>query len=122
MNPLLIRVREQAEARVAGLLETLQTGDRRRIGASLRQGLVRLALASDFALEELARQPILLSRLKPRASGAPAFDPDQVARAAIDGRLGELRRADSVLQIWRDVHGLDDAMQTCARATRVRSP
>lgn len=119
MNPVAAECLSKAEARVAGLLAGLAAADRRRLGAGVRRGLLRLALLSDFAIDELARQPSLLWRLKPRASQALAFDAGQAAQAAAEGRLGELRRADSVLQIWRDALGLDSAMQTCARATAV---
>jgi len=119
VSPLHRHVQNQAEARIATLLSGLDATDRKRVTASVRRGLLRLALVSDFALDELARQPALLPKLKPRASQALAFDAATAARAAVEGRLGELRRADSVLQVWRDVLGLDHAMQTCARATAV---
>jgi glutamate-ammonia-ligase adenylyltransferase len=109
----------QAEARIDQLLAALDAADRKRVTAGLRRGLVRLALISDFAIDELARQPALLQRLKPRTSQTLAFDAAAAVQAAADGRLGELRRADSVLQIWRDALGLDAVMQTCARATAV---
>ncbi|MCU0754355.1 MAG: bifunctional [glutamate--ammonia ligase]-adenylyl-L-tyrosine phosphorylase/[glutamate--ammonia-ligase] adenylyltransferase [Xanthomonadales bacterium] len=119
MNAVALQCHAQAEARVAAWLHGLDALDRKRVTASLRRGLHKLALVSDFAVDELARQPALLLRLRPRASQTLAFTAEDADRAAREGRLGELRRADSVLQIWRDVLGLDDAMRTCARATAV---
>ncbi len=113
------RCADQAEAQVTALLQRVDASDRRCVTASLRRSLHKLALVSDFAIDELGRQPWLLQRLKPRASQPLAFEANGALHAASEGRLGELRRADSVLQIWRDVLGLDTAMQTCARATAV---
>ncbi|HVQ32688.1 MAG TPA: bifunctional [glutamate--ammonia ligase]-adenylyl-L-tyrosine phosphorylase/[glutamate--ammonia-ligase] adenylyltransferase [Lysobacter sp.] len=76
-----------------------------------------VALASDFAIETLLRQPGLLDAL---ANGAaplplPVLTPDP--RADWPALLRRYRTAGSTRLIWRDVAGLDDVDATLAGST-----
>ena len=76
-----------------------------------------VALASDFAIETLLRQPGLLDAL---ANGAaplplPVLTPD--TRADWPALLRRYRAAGSTRLIWRDVAGLDDVDATLAGST-----
>ncbi|WP_202839277.1 bifunctional [glutamate--ammonia ligase]-adenylyl-L-tyrosine phosphorylase/[glutamate--ammonia-ligase] adenylyltransferase [Luteimonas saliphila] len=89
--------------------------------AGLRERLRRVAIASDFAIDTLARQPELLARLA-RDDGAqplspPALDPDQ--REHWPRLLRRFRAAESTRLVWRDVLGLDDVDATLAGTTRL---
>lgn len=81
----------------------------------------RLAEASDFAIDTLARQPALLDALAagPDAPMAPppALEPGQ--RDAWPALLRRYRAAESTRLIWRDVLGLDTVEQTLAGSTRL---
>jgi glutamate-ammonia-ligase adenylyltransferase len=88
---------------------------------ALQQRLRRLAVASDFAVETLLRQPGLRRELA--ATGdladlpAPVLAPDQ--RADWPARLRRYRSAGSTRLAWRDVLGLDDVDATLAGSTRL---
>jgi glutamate-ammonia-ligase adenylyltransferase len=80
----------------------------------------RLAVASDFAIEVLARQPQLLAAWQ-HDSAAATPEP----RLALDNReewmtlLRRYRLAESARLAWRDVLGLDDVAETLAGSTRL---
>ena len=66
--------------------------------------LSRLAIASDFAIDTLTRQPALLARLHDDPGTPiplPVLEPDQ--REAWPQRLRQFRHAESTRLIWRDV-------------------
>jgi glutamate-ammonia-ligase adenylyltransferase len=83
---------------------------------ALRQRLSRLAVASDFAIETLLRQPDLRAELA--ASGDLGPFPGPVLDAGQAGewpaRLRRYRTAGSTRLAWRDVLGLDDVDATLA--------
>ena len=88
---------------------------------ALQQRLRQLAVASDFAIETLLRQPDLRRALA--ATGdfpdlpAPALEPDQ--RADWPARLRRFRTAASARLAWRDVSGRDDVDATLVGSTRL---
>ena len=86
-------------------------------GAPPRAALERLALASDFAIDTLVRQPALLAALDGPPLPPPALAglPDAEAGAA----LRRWRRAASTRLVWRDVQGLDDVAQTLAGSSAI---
>jgi len=89
--------------------------------ASLRERLHRVAIASDFAIDVLVRQPDLLAQLA-ADDGAeplspPALDPDN--RSDWPRLLRRFRTAESARLVWRDVLGLDDVDATLAGTTRL---
>lgn len=83
--------------------------------------LRRLALASDFAVDTLVRQPDrLIALLEDAACAAappPVLHPDN--SADWPQRLRRYRAAESTRMIWRDVLGLDDVDATLAASTRL---
>ena len=78
-----------------------------------------VALASDFAVDVLVRQPDLLARLLADDGTAPLPVPvlDPGNRDAWPMLLRRYRVAASTRLIWRDVHGLDDVEATLAGST-----
>ncbi len=83
-------------------------------------GLRQLAIASDFAIDTLCRQPALLQALAeadPAPLPLPELDPLQPS--AWPAQLRRYRAAASTRLIWRDVLGLDDVDATLAGATRL---
>lgn len=79
--------------------------------------LRRVAIASDFAIDTLLRQPELLPRLL-RDTGAlapPVLTAEN--RADWPALLRRYRAAESTRLIWRDVLGPDDVADTLAGAT-----
>ena len=83
--------------------------------------LQRLALASDFAIDTLLRQPALLTRLL-RDDGAspeppPVLSPEQ--REAWPALLRRYRAAESTRLVWRDAQCLDGVDTTLAGSTRL---
>lgn len=79
----------------------------------VRRGqLAKLALASDFAIETLVRQPDLLDRLDAAAVAPPKLEAER--EADWPGQLRRWRAAESTRLIWRDVHGLDSVEDTLA--------
>ncbi len=82
-----------------------------------REHLRRLAVASDFALDTLARQPALVAALDEDAPPPPALTPDN--EAEWPALLRRWRAAESTRLIWRDVSGRDDVEATLAGSTRI---
>jgi glutamate-ammonia-ligase adenylyltransferase len=89
-----------------------------RDGAELDR-LVPVAMASDFAIDTLARQPDLLARLLAddgiTAPAPPVLHADN--RGEWPALLRRYRAAESTRLVWRDVRGLDDVDQTLAGST-----
>lgn len=83
--------------------------------------LQRLAIASDFAIDTLVRQPALLTRLLAddgaEAASPPALTADN--RSEWPALLRRFRAAESTRLIWRDVQGLDDVEATLRGTTRL---
>ena len=83
--------------------------------------LRRLAIASDFALDVLQRQPELLARLLAddgaEATSPPVLDADN--GADWPALLRRWRVAESTRLIWRDVQGLDSVEATLRGTTRL---
>ncbi|MBE2211732.1 MAG: bifunctional [glutamate--ammonia ligase]-adenylyl-L-tyrosine phosphorylase/[glutamate--ammonia-ligase] adenylyltransferase [Xanthomonadaceae bacterium] len=86
-----------------------------------RAKLQRLAIASDFALDTLARLPVLLSRLLADDGAEAALPPDlgDDNRDEWPALLRRWRAAESTRLIWRDVQGLDDVEATLRGTTRL---
>lgn len=82
-----------------------------------RERLAKLALASDFAIETLLRQPDLLDRLDAPASAPPRLEAER--EADWPGQLRRWRAAESTRLIWRDVQGLDSVEDTLAGSSRI---
>jgi glutamate-ammonia-ligase adenylyltransferase len=81
----------------------------------------RVAVASDFAIDTLARQPTLLSKLF-ADHGASAMQPpllEPSVRSDWPALLRRYRAAESTRLIWRDVLGFDDVDDTLAGSTRL---
>ncbi|KGM56475.1 glutamate-ammonia-ligase adenylyltransferase [Lysobacter arseniciresistens ZS79] len=81
--------------------------------------LARLAIASDFAVDTLARQRALFARLL-ADDGAAALPPPVLEpgnRGDWAALLRRYRTAESTRLVWRDVHGLDDVEATLAGST-----
>jgi len=88
------------------------------IPAALQAPLARLAVASDFALDTLVRQPALMAHLAQPGCPplpAPVLDPQQPSDW--QAQLRRWRAAMSTRLVWRDLAGLDDVPQTLAGAT-----
>ena len=81
----------------------------------------RIALASDFAIDTLRRQPELLVLLASNEGAepitVPALLPDQADQWP--AQLRRYRRAESTRLVWRDVLGLDDVDAILAGSTRL---
>ncbi len=86
--------------------------------ADFEANLRRLAIASDFAIDTLCRQPELLARL---ATGEPMPLPqlDPLQASAWPVQLRRYRAAASTRLIWRDLLGLDDVDATLRGATQL---
>src|SRR5690606_5072500 len=95
----------------AGLVDEPGNAQRRR----------QVAIASDFAIDTLARQPglmrVLLEGDGSAALPAPALDPS--AEDEWPRLLRLYRSAESTRLVWRDVLGLDDIEATLAGSTRL---
>ncbi len=92
-----------------------------RADAGLCAKLRRVAIASDFALQVLARQPDTLAWLV-ADDGVGSLPPLELAAGQRDAWPGQLRRyrsAGSTRLVWRDVLGLDDVEATLAGATQL---
>ena len=88
------------------------------VPAELLPLLTRLAVASDFALDTLVRQPALLAQLAaPGCPPIPAPVLDPLQPSDWPAQLRRWRTAMSTRLIWRDLAGLDDVAQTLAGAT-----
>jgi glutamate-ammonia-ligase adenylyltransferase len=83
--------------------------------------LARVALASDFAIDTLLRQPELLARLTLDDGAQPLPVPELHAAPRADWQvlLRRYRTAESTRLVWRDVLGLDDVDATLAGSTRL---
>ncbi|MEN1926463.1 bifunctional [glutamate--ammonia ligase]-adenylyl-L-tyrosine phosphorylase/[glutamate--ammonia-ligase] adenylyltransferase [Luteimonas qiangzhengi] len=81
----------------------------------------RVAIASDFAIDTLERQPELIPALLaddgPDALSAPTLAPDDSDRWP--RLLRRFRAAESTRLLWRDVLGLDDLDATLTGSTRL---
>ena len=78
----------------------------------------QVAVASDFAIDTLRRQPALLEYLShpdPASLPLPVLDPADPD--AWPGQLRRYRSAGSTRLVWRDVLGLDTVEQTLAGST-----
>jgi glutamate-ammonia-ligase adenylyltransferase len=83
----------------------------------LRERLAQLAVASDFAIETLVRQPGLLASLDNPAQAPPELLPG--ADADWPGQLRRWRAAESTRLVWRDLAGLDTVEDTLAGSTHI---
>ena len=92
-----------------------------REDAGLAERLGRVALASDFAIDVLVRQPDLLAQLAADDGDAPVPPPvlDAAARDDWPRQLRRFRQAGSARLVWRDVLGLDDVDATLAGTTQL---
>ena len=82
--------------------------------------LRQLAVASDFAIDTLCRQPALLSHLAQDGCpplALPVLEPQQPADWP--GLLRRYRAAMSTRLVWRDLAGLDSVQQTLAGSTEL---
>ncbi|GAA5082171.1 bifunctional [glutamate--ammonia ligase]-adenylyl-L-tyrosine phosphorylase/[glutamate--ammonia-ligase] adenylyltransferase [Lysobacter panacisoli] len=83
--------------------------------------LRRVAIASDFAIDTLVRQPELLQSLLrddgAHAWPAPTLSPEH--RTDWPMQLRRYRTAESTRLVWRDVLGLDEVDDTLAGSTRL---
>ena len=80
--------------------------------------VAQVAVASDFAIDTLRRQPALLEYLShpdPAPLPLPVLDPADPN--AWPGQLRRYRSAGSTRLVWRDVLGLDTVEQTLAGST-----
>lgn len=78
-----------------------------------------LAIASDFAIDTLVRQPDLLAVLLTDAAALPLPVLTEENRADWPALLRRYRTAESTRLVWRDVHGIDDVGATLAGATHL---
>ncbi len=87
--------------------------------AALRDKLLRLALASDFAIDTLLRQPALLVQLAADDGASMLSQPqlDAANRSEWPSLLRRYRSAGSTRLVWRDVLGHDDVDATLAGST-----
>ncbi|MGH8031749.1 MAG: bifunctional [glutamate--ammonia ligase]-adenylyl-L-tyrosine phosphorylase/[glutamate--ammonia-ligase] adenylyltransferase, partial [Luteimonas sp.] len=89
--------------------------------SALHERLRRVALASDFAIAVLVKQPDVLLRLAADDGAQPAALPTLHAdnRAAWPALLRRYRTAESARLVWRDVLGLDEVDATLAGSTQL---
>ncbi|RYZ69534.1 MAG: glutamine-synthetase adenylyltransferase, partial [Lysobacteraceae bacterium] len=89
--------------------------------AAVAERVARVAIASDFALETLRRQPALLEILARDDGAAPLPPPllDADAPAQWPGQLRLYRTAESTRLVWRDVLGLADVDAILDGSTRL---
>ncbi|WAW90739.1 bifunctional [glutamate--ammonia ligase]-adenylyl-L-tyrosine phosphorylase/[glutamate--ammonia-ligase] adenylyltransferase [Xanthomonas citri pv. malvacearum] len=116
MSPALTALIERAVARVRQSLPVEQAWP----GGEFDRQLAQVALASEFALDTLARQPALLQHLAqpdPPPLPLPQFDPAQPQ--LWPAQLRRYRSAESTRLVWRDVLGLDSVEATLAGATQL---
>jgi glutamate-ammonia-ligase adenylyltransferase len=108
---------DPADAHVARQLERLRAVRPDAWPGNADAMLRALALASDFAIDTLLRQPALLDVLI--GGAAPLAPPvlTQENRADWPALLRRFRAAASTRLIWRDVAGLDDVDATLAGST-----
>ncbi|MET0808489.1 MAG: bifunctional [glutamate--ammonia ligase]-adenylyl-L-tyrosine phosphorylase/[glutamate--ammonia-ligase] adenylyltransferase [Pseudoxanthomonas sp.] len=83
--------------------------------------VAQVIVASDFALETLRRQPVLLAVFA-HDDGATSFNPPALQAGESSGwpeQLRLFRAAESTRLVWRDVLGLDDVDATLIGSTRL---
>lgn len=81
--------------------------------------LRELAVASDFAVDTLLRQPALIPAFVQGAAPLPVPALHADARGDWARLLRQYRTAESARLTWRDVHGLDTVDDTLAGSTRL---
>ncbi|WP_407353973.1 bifunctional [glutamate--ammonia ligase]-adenylyl-L-tyrosine phosphorylase/[glutamate--ammonia-ligase] adenylyltransferase [Luteimonas sp. R10] len=110
-----------AQRALSRLRAALGDGAARVDEAAASDKLRRIAIASDFAVDTLARQPGLLLRVLGDDGAEPLPPPvlHQDSRAEWPRLLRRHRNAESTRLVWRDVLGLDDIDATLAGATRL---
>ncbi|PPT74451.1 bifunctional glutamine synthetase adenylyltransferase/deadenyltransferase [Xanthomonas arboricola pv. populi] len=116
VSPALTALIERAVARVRHAVPADQPWP----GDDFDRRLEQVALASEFALDTLARQPALLQHLAqpdPPPLPLPVLDPAQPQ--AWPAQLRRYRSAESTRLVWRDVLDLDSVDATLAGATRL---
>lgn len=109
VSPALTALIERAVARVRHAVPADQPWP----GDDVDRQLAQVALASEFALDTLARQPALLQHLAqpdPPPLPLPVLDPAQPQ--AWPAQLRRYRSAESTRLVWRDVLGLDSVDAT----------
>ncbi len=119
-NPAMTDVDSQApDAHVARQLERLHPPE--PFDDPTRAKLARVAVASDFAIETLQRQPDLLAALiaDDGASARPEPDLSTGDRDTWARDLRRWRTAESTRLVWRDVLGFDDVDATLAATTHL---
>ncbi len=89
-------------------------------GPALREACERVAVASDFATDTLARDPALAAALH-ADSGACIAEPALSPESPGDWprQLRRYRAAASTRLVWREVLGLDDVADTLAGSTQL---
>ena len=94
---------------------------RLRFPAEARGRLAAVARSSDFAIDTLVRDPVLLAQLLDDDGAAPVTEPvlDPAAPHDWPRLLRRYRAAGSTRLVWRDVHGLDDVDATLAGSTHL---
>jgi glutamate-ammonia-ligase adenylyltransferase len=110
---------DPADAHVARQLDRLRAALPTPWAPELDTPLRALALASDFAIETVLRQPALLASLADGAAPLPSPVLSTESLADWGGMLRRHRTAGSTRLIWRDVAGLDDVDATLAGSTRL---
>ncbi|WP_166772691.1 bifunctional [glutamate--ammonia ligase]-adenylyl-L-tyrosine phosphorylase/[glutamate--ammonia-ligase] adenylyltransferase [Xanthomonas arboricola] len=116
VSPALTALIERAVARVRHAVPADQPWP----GDDFDRRLEKVALASEFALDALARQPALLQHLAqpdPPPLPLPVLDPAQPQ--AWPALLRRYRSGESTRLVWRDVLDLDSVDATLAGATRL---
>lgn len=90
-------------------------------GMHAQARLRRVAVASDFALDTLSRQPDLLAQLLHDDGAQPVAEPVLSLEHRTDwpAQLRRYRTAESARLVWRDVLGLDDVDATLAGSTHL---
>ena len=112
---------DAADAHASRQLARLRAPQEPAWDAAQATKLHRLALASDFAIETLLRQPALFETLLD-TDGAAAVPPPQLTldnRSEWPALLRRHRAAGSTRLVWRDVGGLDDVDATLAGSTQL---
>lgn len=105
----------------APLLLKLDPAGTEPLDRSARLRLTKVAIASDFAIDTLARQPGLIARLL-ADDGAEAVQEPVLDPSTPDDWPSQLRRyrtAESTRLVWRDVLNLDNVDATLAGTTRL---
>lgn len=92
-----------------------------RADPALSARLRRVAIASDFAIHALARQPDVLARLQADDGCEPLPVPELLPgqQAEWPARLRRYRSGESARLVWRDVLGFDDLEATLAGTTQL---